>query len=688
VTLQTRAVRQAGARLVRACFQRYDRFYCRHVGRKRPTGASLARQPLLLVGGEDVGRAAAACRRLSPDAVESVLRRADAICDHVFDLLGSGPTKLSPAGPAYQPIEWHSDFKSRYAWDPAIFFRDIPYGHAPGVDIKVPWELSRFQHLSTLGQAYALTTSPRFATEFVNQIEDWIRNNPVGFGVNWVCTMDVAIRAANWLTAAEYFLANGALEPAFLHLFYSSIHTHARFMYRHLEGGEQRANHYLADVVGLLFIAAYCPFFRESPRWLRFGIRETAREMMRQVYADGCHFEASTCYHRLALELFFFATLLATRETELDRGNRRQAAKRIFGAEYVQRLHRMFTAVLHLLKPNGRMPQIGDNDSGRFLVCSLHDTLDMRYLLALGAVFFEESQFKVHEFGFSEDVLWVFGEQGYETWQALEGRLLDSVGSRSFPQAGWHVMRRGRDYCLVSCGPNGANGRGGHAHNDKLSIELVMDGQDVIVDPGTLTYTAHPNRRNQFRSTGHHNTVKIDGQEQNGPLNDDMFTLPDRVEIRRAHLTETVGRICFEGHIEYPGAVHKRRICLEGKPGRWTIEDCVSCPQPAVGEVRFHLSPQVISRGDHILDREKGTTLAHLKVEGGGRRTRNYEYSPEYGVSVPAQCVSIEIADRTCAAAVRAVFSTPRAEEAAPADVRGGSPASQDPVGKSVAPVL
>ena len=71
--------------------------------------------------------------------------------------------------------------------------------------MKIPWELFRFQHLNLLGQAYILTGDKKYAEGFANQIGDWMRKNPVYFGVTWKCTMDVAIRAANWLVDMEHF---------------------------------------------------------------------------------------------------------------------------------------------------------------------------------------------------------------------------------------------------------------------------------------------------------------------------------------------------------------------------------------------------------------------------------------------------------------------------------------------------
>ena len=505
------SIRRNCSRVATACRHGYERHYYRRIHRRPPEDWPLAREQRLLGAGQDLRQVAAVCRELCPEAVEARIRQADAICDHIFDLLGSGPTRLSPPGPPYRLIDWHRDFKSGYGWNPRDFHRDIQYGHVQGVDIKVPWELSRFQHLNTLGQAYVLTGNRPYAAEFVSQIEDWIRSNPVGFGVNWTCTMDAAIRAANWLTAAEYFHADDALEPPFLHRLYSSLHEHGRFIYHHLEhGGGLRTNHYLSDIVGLLFIAGYCPFFRESREWLDFCIRELVAEMANQVYADGCHFEASTCYHRLALELFFFATLLVVvRERESGGESYRQAAERVFGSDYLERLHRMFVAVLHLLKPNGRMPQIGDNDSGRFLVLGTRDVLDMRYLLSFGAVFFDEPQFKVEEFGFSEDALWLFGRGGYDTWSGLTGRSVETIDSRSFPQAGWHVLRQGSQLLpgiLRAQRPQRQRRPRSQRQAEHRACRWM--GTTWSWTPGRILYTPWPDRRNRFRSTDYHNTVQ------------------------------------------------------------------------------------------------------------------------------------------------------------------------------------
>src|SRR5690606_13169242 len=110
----------------------------------------------------------------------------------------------------YKPMDWHIAFKSGYRRNEEDLSQEIRYGDVLGADVKVPWELARMQHLSALGWGYAIKKDSLFVTEFQNQILDFIAANPPRYGVNWVCTMDVGIRIANWLFAYDLFKAYGA----------------------------------------------------------------------------------------------------------------------------------------------------------------------------------------------------------------------------------------------------------------------------------------------------------------------------------------------------------------------------------------------------------------------------------------------------------------------------------------------
>ncbi|MGE5892763.1 MAG: alginate lyase family protein [bacterium] len=544
---------------------------------------------------------------------EDIIRGADRICDHVFNLLGSGNVHLGKF------IEWQGDFKSGYRWDENKYYKNIEmlYGRA---DIKVPWEFSQFQHLISLGQAYRLTGDEKYTREFMRQVNDWIDRNKPRFGVNWASTREVAIRVCNWTAGFFFFQKSPELTDDFLVKFVKSLFQHGKHIRSNLEDTGLTTNHYLADIAGLLYLGVFVPEFWASEGWRKFSIAELKKEMMKQVYHDGCDFEASTCYHRFVLELFFFLTLsVVINDDSFDGGNHRAIAERIFGKEYTERLFFMFEAVITLLKPNGMMPQIGDNDNSRLHRFAQRPVLDMRYLLALGALFFQEPKFKVKEFGFPEEALWVFGEAGYRMWQGLKGITLAEVKSKSLPDAGWYVMRDHRDYLLVSCGPNGQNGNGGHCHNDKLSFELHLDGEDVIVDPGTFVYTPDPEMRNLFRSTALHNTIMVDEEEQNrtGREHFSLFSMKDdaRVKVKR-WVTGTEREIFVGEHVGYARGsrpvVHEREIRFHKREGKFEIIDRLR----GRGEHRFQwnliLAPDLnkeLEIGPRILPWEKGYAL-------------------------------------------------------------------------------
>lgn len=570
---------------------------------------------------------------LSKEYKANIETEADEIIKHKFRILGQEMCFDTE-------IDWHWDPQSGYRWPLKHYKRLLPvFNSFDNTDAKFPYELSRFNHLTTLGIAYKITGDKKYVQEFIDEVESWLDSNPYLIGINWTCTMDVAIRVCNLIAGFYFFKESQEISDSFLLRFLKSLKQHGKYILHNLE---MTGNHYISDIVGLIYLSVCFPELIDTKKWKEFAIKELIKEMDKQVYPDGCDFEASTCYHRLALELFFFATLLAVmNDSEFNGENYERVCQKIFGEKYTNKLFKMFEAVLYLLKPNGRMPQIGDNDSGRFHIFAYREILDMRYLLTLGAIFFRETKFRVREFGFCEEALWIFGEKGYWIWKGLEENSYKNIKSRSFSHSGWYIMRHNNDYCLISCGPSGQGVNGVHAHNDKLSFELMMDGRDIFLDPGTYVYTSYPQERNRFRSTGYHNTIKFNGYEQNEIPELDMFSLPEKIKIKGADLKEIDSNIVFQGEIQYACITHKRMITLDIESGRCHIRDSLFCSKLLNGKLLFHLSPNLTSDGNGILIKETKEKIATIKVIGHSIEKEEYSYSPEYGIKTKADCLVV-----------------------------------------------
>jgi heparinase II/III-like protein len=453
---------------------------------------------------------------------DSILARADAVAAHRFDLLGSGPVDLGPE------IPWRRDFKTGAEW-PLHHISRVPIVLGGGSDIKVPWELSRAQHLPLLAAAHRLTGDPRYRDELGAQLHSWITANPVERGPNWACTMDVAIRAANWLAA----LALLEERPPWLDRVVGSLLLHGRFIRANLEWGEVRGNHYLSDVVGLLPVAALFNGSREGRAWVTWAARELEREMAHQVRPDGCDHEMSIPYHRLVCELFVCGAQHAE-----------ALAPGALSTAFHERLVLMLRFAADHERPDGLSPQAGDADSGRYLPLGEYgrDQRDHRHLFAQAGV-------------------------------ATPGARCHA----DYPDGGWYVMRHEDLWAMVRCGDVGLEGVGAHAHNDQLSFELCLGGQPLVVDPGSYLYTADPVARNAFRATSAHATLQVDGREQNPLRSDYLFAVEDRAQARGLSWEAEGPRATFVGeHRGFAPIVHRRRVAFDGEARTVEIEDQVT----------------------------------------------------------------------------------------------------------------
>jgi hypothetical protein len=451
-------------------------------------------------------------RRSDPEWAVATLATADRIVAGERRILGAIVTvpECNLGGDTASMV-WHRDALSGYTWDPGTFYRkiEVPYDRA---DIKFPWELSRGHHLPTLAIAYRLIGDRSYATAMQAEISAWMDANPCGYGVNWFGTMDVAIRAVNWLWAYR-MLPLDAIDDAFLHRLVAALYCHGCHIAANIEtyAGGITTNHTLADYVGLLSIGLQLPEMAEAGQWVRTATEGVERCMEEQVLADGGQFENSVSYHRLTLEMFSAAWLLANR------------AGRPLSTGYRSRLESMFEFVLHYIRPDGLAPLVGDNDDGRLQILSDYFEWvpqDHRYLLALGAALFPSrpvTEQLLKAPGTAAATCWLTGRQHWSDLKTRASGAAVAVASRGFVESGRYVMRNDRHYAFVSADEVGSGGLGSHKHNDILSFELAVDGVPLVVDPGVYAYTSDLAWRAASRATSSHSTITIDGQEQNRP---------------------------------------------------------------------------------------------------------------------------------------------------------------------------
>lgn len=573
----------------------------------------------------------------------------------------------------YKFIDWQVDFRSGYRYSESQWYKDIKFGTIKGVDIKVPWELGRMQHLICLAYAAKLAklfpeefeAPVKYFIEFKNQVLDFIIFNPPRFGVQWMNSMDVGIRAINWLIAYDFFKQlNFDFEENIGKIFRQSIYEHLIHILWNLEWSHGlRANHYFCNIASIIIISSYLPTSEESNTALLFGIQELMDETLFQYYEDGGNFEASIYYHRLTTEflfhsLFVLFNLSSDRVLALDKLNIKnwqydkklkkpdkqsisfKNGKIVLPEQFIKRVENIANFCLDTQNQNRIMSRIGDIDNGRFIKLTpklakenefFEYDESMNPILALYATIFNMKNDAVSDYieyhlkDRVQETYHTFPEINLNTIQEFSHQFLNSL----YPNFGVYIYRNSIYEIFIRCGQIGQNGKGGHSHNDQLSFELSIDGNFIIVDPGNYVYTALPEKRNQFRSTMYHNTLVIPNYEQNKWLEqsiDDLFWYLG--ERSRAKALKVENNIFIGEHSGYE-LPHSRIFRL--RRDYFTIEDI--CEVNASKEVHFHLHPdaKVEMHQDEIIIKIKDIAV-RLEYANVIAELIRYEYAHCYGL--------------------------------------------------------
>jgi hypothetical protein len=555
--------------------------------------------PSFFPGFESAAATAAQQRSLFPNETERMLETAHLLTtEHRWPLLGFGDKEFGHepphAGcPRGDPgsINWHRDPLSGRIW-PLDYHADVLLWHNDGSDIRVLWELNRLGHLVTLGRAYALANDEDFATEFFAQVESWRDQNPVGRGANWACAMEVALRAMNLLAAFSLFRNSPSFNEERLRLLLATFEQHGAHIRRNLEFSHvATSNHYLSDVVGLLWLGIMLPELALAGEWRTWALKEMLSEMDKQILADGADYEGSTAYHCFVLELLLYSFVLC------------RANQIHIEDKYWRKLETMLVYLRSVLRPDGFVPLVGDSDGGQILPIVSRSANDRGYLLALGAVILKDAPFKTSQSAASPELLWLLGEEGLREHENLASSTQASTGtagvspaslqSQAFPDAGTYVMRHDDLFLLFNA--NGAQtGRPmSHCHNDILSFEVAACGRAFVVDPGTFVYTADLHERHLFRSTRYHSTIEIDDQEQRTIQEDAPFASSDEATARVTlwESTPDHDRVVAE-HSGYERlaqpATHRRAITLNKADRWWLVEDEIVRQGEHKIATRFH----------------------------------------------------------------------------------------------------
>lgn len=376
-------------------------------------------------------------------------------------------TSLYIGGQIADSYPWHEEYEDVAQ----TFFKDIVIRTGQGSelapDIKTPWEYSRFLWGVELAQTYRQTGQVAYQKRYIELINDWIEHNPPLRGINWLCPMEVALRAINWIIS--FTILYEQLDEQTRQRSLESLYDHMIYLERNWELADGRtSNHYLSDLVGYLYLVW---FFNLSQKqtWV---IAQLENEMAWQVFDEGTSYEGSTAYHQLVTELFVHADLMA-RECGIS-----------FSPQFYAKLSLMKQFIADCSYAENQLVKIGDDDSGRV------------------------TDFKV-----------------------INLPVREVSYSKYYPQFGLSIIKTSHWHATLRHPAYHARQPSGHFHDDAGSVTLAYQGIPILVDPGSYVYTPSAWWRNYFRSAAVHNKLYEKSHAQDYRYSDMFtLTLPELVD--------------------------------------------------------------------------------------------------------------------------------------------------------------
>lgn len=479
----------------------------------------------------DAAEAADFCRTNWPEEAAHIIRIADEVCrnEFLFDL------------------NWDME----RTWEPVIFEGDIDWSVMPAGDPEFVWQFNRHRFFICLGQAWQLTGDEKYVRGFLRLINDWMDRVPLSEETKngpWRM-LEVGLRGETWTKAVRYFKDSPLLTDEFWDRFHACLCAHADRLVE--QGGDARlqSNWCVLENSGLLEIALGLPAGEKTEEWIGIALERLDRASRVQVYEDGSQWEQSPMYHNEVYHCLCCCVWLA----------------RINGIELPQgmeeRVHKMALANLIWRKPDGHQFAQGDSD----------DT-DLRDVLTMGAFLFEDPVLKYAGFSRMDyEGAWDFGRAAWERYAALPA-LEPPFTSAALENSGNYYLRQDwtahGNLLHFTCGAMST----GHCHGDKLHVDLVLNGEDVLVDGGRATYMDVPLRFALKDNTGH-NTTTVDAGSFttfSGSWDTEHLSLAVNVRYKSGEIAEYVQG----GHLGYiEKGIFVNRRCIWIRPDIYILND-------------------------------------------------------------------------------------------------------------------
>jgi hypothetical protein len=410
------------------------------------------------------------------------------------------------------PPDWHRDWIRRTSVPGDE--RELNHRALPGgADARNIWEINRWAEpvrLAMHGWLGDDVTAIRRAQEW---LEDWVRKNPLGRGINWSSALEGGLRLVNfcWFDALARKHGAWSAEPgdaAFQRrqreLVEAIVPAHVWWVKRYPSFGSSANNHRLGELTGLLLAVKRWPELEETAGPAEELWRQIAGCVLAQFAEDGGNREQALHYHLFAFEMALHAC----------------RAMGVTDGPVIERLRRAAEFFVRMSHPQEPW-DYGDSDDAQIVPL----TMDRRHTVAEWSAWMRGSGTGLQpvcrtgilpvqeDYNAAGSLRYWLGD--FATQVNADERGQDAHATHRSqtcatdwwiaPDSGMAVIERDGWKVRLDASPLGFGKLAAHGHCDALHVSIWDGEHALVIDPGTGGYFGSKELRAELASWNAHN---------------------------------------------------------------------------------------------------------------------------------------------------------------------------------------
>ena len=354
-----------------------------------------------------------------------------------------------------------------------VFWRKVKLSNYN--DVKTIWEYNRLQYLLPLALKYIKTRNDKYKDNIVEIIKKWEKSNEYEYSINWNSNLEVAKRAIN-ISLTLMILSDQNLNQKYSNLLY----LHAKHIYHEINYSNCCIpnNHVIGEATALLLLSQIIDT-KENKKWYRKSTK-ILEKYLAIIDKDGVSIENSFTYQWFVTKMYILSLCFINNTKLFNKIN--------------TKINKSLNILKYIYINKDIYLNYGDNDDGFLYSTNNYYNIveDIKQYYDYFSQSIETDELKIYK-----KILEKFNQSNIIQ--------LKTNDNKYFCNKKIFIYKDNENLIFFN-----AKNIEGHAHNDSLAINLIINKKEILLDSGTFSYNLNRQERSYYRGRESHTTIQLE----------------------------------------------------------------------------------------------------------------------------------------------------------------------------------